>query len=517
MQKILGTSFKRFSLFFVFGAGVTFALGAYTQFHVASNDFWNILYYGRHMTLAEPESLYNGFFPFGYALLIGQLPFTYLLPLAYMVNALLAGLFVASVLMLVASTRSVPAIIIALFASIFVPDIFKSANTLSPDIGSVAFTAFAMFLLWQDQIEGKQESPGDLRAVLVGLSLGMAFLWRNHAIVSSVAVLFGYFLFAGIRPFRSSALMVGTFFAVLSLQVIVNLASGHGMFETAQAFNIHKFFNGINDTYPPTPAEIAKFSIIDTVMSDPKWALGLYLVPFKYLISFGWPAAVCFLLSPKGRFSRYSLASLIFVLLYAVPVSLGGSPRSAVILMGAYVTSFALLVVVLLEFAEKIFSPQKWATALVGILFVAAGIQFFYGGARYDIDLVQTSRTERKVLMVIEQTLITAGMKSPTEVFADRYDFYTPNKMPYRSRQIGNWSHDWVWGYADEFPPLPNNSWDSFSAACREQGIRFLVLSPNSHYRGDIFPPIYNLKADVESLGLQFIAQRGNIRIYKFK
>jgi hypothetical protein len=203
--------------------------------------------------------------------------------------------------------------------------------------------------------------------------------------------------------------------------------------------------------------------------------------------------------------------------LYAVPVSLGGSPRSAVILMGAYVTSLALLVVVLMEFAEKIFSPQKWTTALVGILFVAAGIQLFYGGALYDIDLIKTSRAERKVLMVIEQTLITAGMKSPTEVFADRYDFYTPNKMPYRSRQIGNWSQDWVWGYADEFPPLPNNSWDSFSAACRQQGIRFLVLSPNSHYRGDIFPPIYNLKADVESLGLQFIAQRGNIRIYKFK
>jgi hypothetical protein len=89
--------------------------------------------------------------------------------------------------------------------------------------------------------------------------------------------------------------------------------------------------------------------------------------------------------------------------------------------------------------------------------------------------------------------------------------------MPYRSRQIGNWSQDWVWGYADEFPPLPNDSWESFAAACREQGIRFLVLSPNSHYRGEIFPPIYNNEVDIVSLGLQFIAQRGNIRIYKFK
>jgi hypothetical protein len=94
---------------------------------------------------------------------------------------------------------------------------------------------------------------------------------------------------------------------------------------------------------------------------------------------------------------------------------------------------------------------------------------------------------------------------------------YMPYEMPYRSRQIGNWSQDWVWGFSDEFPPLPNDSWDSFAAACREQGIHFLVLSPNSFYRGDIFPPIYHQEVDLGPLGLQFLAQRGNIRIYKFE
>jgi len=517
MQKVLGSYFKCFFFFFAVGAGGTLALGYYIQFHAASNDFWNILYYGRHMTLARPESLYNGFFPFGYALLIGQLPFTYVLPLSYFINALLAGLFTASVSTLVAAARSIPATGIAFFASIAAPFIFKNANTLSPDIGSVAFTAFAIFLLWRDQFEEKQETLSDLRAALIGLSLGMAFLWRNHAIVSSFAVLVGYFIFVKIRPFRSSALIIGTFFAIVCLQVAVNLVSGHGAFETAQAFNVFKFFYGIDDTYPPVPEVIEKFSLIDTVLQNPQGALENYLISVWYLVSFGWTAAACFLLSPRGRISRYSLSLLLFVVLYSIPVAIGGSPRSPIMLMAAYVPSFALLVVVLTDLVGRIFSPGKWMTGLVGIVFIAVSAQQFYGWILNDAGFIRTSHAERKVLSVIEQTLIFEGMKSPTEVFADRYDFYTPNKMPYRSRQIGNWSQAWVWGYADEFPPLPNDSWDSFSAACKKQGIHFLVLSPNSFYRGDIFPPIYHQEADIESLGLQFIAQRGKIRIYKFK
>ncbi len=517
MQKILGASFKWFIFCFLFGAGLTLALGFYIQFHVTSNDFWNILYYGRRMTLTEPESIYNGFFPFGYALLIGQLPFTYLLPLAYVVNALFAGLFTASISTLVAAARSTFATGIAFFASLATPFIFQNANTLSPDIGSVAFTAFAIFLLWRDRFGEKQEETSDLRSVLIGLSLGMAFLWRNHAIVSSVAILLGYFIFAGIRPLRSSVLILSAFFFIVSLQVVVNLVSGHGALETAQAFNIHKFFYGINDTNPPKPAEIEKFSLIDTFLRKPQSAINTYLVSFRYLVSFGWAAAACFLLSPRGRTSRYSLFLLLFVFLYSIPVAFGDSPRAPVMLMAAYVPSFALLTVALTDLVAKKITINKWTTGLIPLLFLVAFAQLFYGWILYDIGFIQNSRAERKVLAVIEQTLVSAGMKSPNEVFADRNDFYTPHKMPYRSRRIGGLTQDWFWGFGDDFPPLPNDSWASFSAACQEQGIHFLVLSPQSFYRGDIFPPIYSEGVNIESLGLQFVAQRGNIRIYKFK
>jgi hypothetical protein len=89
--------------------------------------------------------------------------------------------------------------------------------------------------------------------------------------------------------------------------------------------------------------------------------------------------------------------------------------------------------------------------------------------------------------------------------------------MPYHGRSIDKWSVDWFWGMEEDYPLLPNDSWESFAAASKEQGIRFLVLGPNSHYRGDIFPPIYNEEADLDTLGLRFIGQRGKMRLYEFK
>lgn len=520
---------KLFLAFYALGTGLILAIGRLTEFHALSNDYWNILYYGRHMTLSQPESLYNGFYPFGYAFLIGQMPFTYVLPLSFVLNALLAGLLVASVSTLISHSDSIPATLIACYSAVAAPFVYQNAITLSPDIGAAAFTAFAVLLLTKDWLAPVMNfsvpqtlvcDPDKLKFVvlpiLAGVSLGLSFLWRTHAIVSILAILIGYFLLAGIRPLRPRLWMLGSLAATAGLQVVVNLLSGHGAFETGQDFNLYKFFNGVDWTHPPAPADIQGFSLVQTIADDPARAWDLYRPSFFYFLSHTWAAALAFLLSPKGRFARFSLFSLIFIVLYAVPISLSDSARSPVILMCVYLASVAVLLAVFIETAKKFLPSIPRLEWIVFIIFIAAGFRPFYNWAVYDIGITRAAVAERKVLTVIEQTLISNGMTSPEQVFADRYDFYTPNTMPYRARQIGNWSAGWVWGYADEFPELPNDSWESFAAACREQGVRFLVLSQNSHYRGEIFPPIYNDEAQIEALGLRFIGQRGKMRLYVF-
>lgn len=517
MKQILGSRSKLFLLFFVFGTGFTFAIGWLTQFHALGNDYWNILYYGRNMTLSQPESLYNGFYPFGYAFLIGQMPFTYVLPLSYLLNALLSGLFIASVSTLVAYTDSIPATVIAFYSSIAAPFVFQNANTLSPDIGSAAFTAFAVFLLSQNWLAKEHTELSDSQLILVGVSLGLSFLWRTHAAVSIVAILAGYVLITGIRPFRPLMLVAGALAGVAGIQVIVNLVSGHGPFETAQAFNLYKFFYGVDWTFTPGPEDIEDFSLLETITSDPANAFNLYKPFFLYFVSHVWAAIPAFLISPKGRYSRFSLFAFIFIFLYAIPISLSDSARSPVILMSVFLPSVAVLLATLIEIVKNHFSSIRWGEWAVTVAFVAFGFQTFYGWASYDVGLIRAAVAERKVLSVIEQTLLSNGMTSATEVFSDRYDFYTPNTMPYHGRSIDKWSVDWFWGMEEDYPLLPNDSWESFAAASKEQGIRFLVLGPNSHYRGDIFPPIYNEEADLDTLGLHFIGQRGKMRLYEFK
>ncbi|MBL8091693.1 MAG: hypothetical protein JNJ43_15255 [Anaerolineales bacterium] len=516
IKKVLGIHYKSFLFFFVLGASITFALGRYLQFHSTGNDFWNILYYGRNMTLSQPESWYNGFYPFGYAFLIGQMPFTYILPIAYIINSLLAGLFTASVSTFLVYTQNIFAVLIATFGSIAAPFVFQSIHTIGPDIGAAAFVAFAVFLLWKNYFE-RQNDFTNLNSILIGISLGLGFLTRTHVIISAVAIFFSYFLLIGIRPFRSRILMAGVFLLFVWLQVIVNLASGHGAFETAQAFNMYKFLYGFNSTYPPAPAEIAQFSLFDEITRNPRWFFQAYLIPFQFLISYAFMPVICFVLSPKGKFSKYALFSFLYIILYSIPIAVGDSARAPLMIMNAYITCMAFILATINAQAERYIPKIKWTGLAVGILFIVLSFNTYKNWLFYDAEFIRANASERKNLSVIEATLLTNGMKSPTEIFADRYDFYTPNTMPYRSRQLGNWNMDWVWGYKEEYPPLPNDSIESFLIACKEQGIRYLVLSQNSYHRGEIFSLIYNEEINLEFIGLRFIGQRGNMRIYEVK
>ncbi|OGO42141.1 MAG: hypothetical protein A2W36_06710 [Chloroflexi bacterium RBG_16_58_14] len=518
MQKLTNKPFFLFALSFLAGAMVTILSGLYTGFHVAGNDFWSLLYYGRHISWGEKESLYNGFYPIGYAFLIGQFPYGYAIQLSYLTNALLAGLLIAFISSLVFATRSILAAFLAFAFSVTIPAIFVYSNTVGPDIGTAAFTAFAVYLLWRDLLAGKGKSDSILKAVLIGVSLGLAALWRSHAIVSSVVILSVYFLTTGFRPLRPKLIIVGFFLGVFCLQVLANLLSGHGLYETAQNFNIYKLLHPIDWTHPPSPAEIEKFSLLETFRNDPQTVLDAYLPWFQFLVSFAWPGALCVLIAPwKSPISKYGLFTAPVIVLYAIPLALGDSLRAQVTIMGLFLSSLALGVVALITRVRSLTDSKKWLPPVVMALIFAASLYPISQWVIADRAFLAENRAEHRVFVSIEQVLLARGLTSPDQAFADRLDFYFPDLPPYLPRQIESFFNDWVWGYSDEYIPLPNDSWETFATACREQDIRFLVLSPNSAYRGDFFLPIYESKFDPDMLGLTFIAQRGKTRIYRFK
>jgi hypothetical protein len=517
MRRILGVSFVAPAAFFVVATGITLLVGWHTRFHVTENDFWSVLYYGERISLAEPESLYNGFFPIGYAALIGQFPERQAVELAYVLNALLAGLLVASIADLVAATRSLPATVLAFAGILAAPLVFQYANTVGPDIGAAAFTALAVNVLWRDRLAGRLESRSLVRAGLVGASLGLAFMWRSHASMSAVAILLSLFAVAGIRPLRNRFGIIAAFAAVVSIQLAANLLSGHGLLETAQKLNVYKLLYGVNWSFPPSPADLAEFSLLKVLLSDPRRVLDGYLPVFRSLALLAWPGALCALLAPgSSPISRFGLFAGRATLLYAVPLALGDSPRAPLTIVSLFACGLALAAVSIVERIRTIPGKGRWASNLAMACIVAGSLVPLYGWADRDLALVRESRTQHENFIAIQEKLVAEGMTSPDQLFSNKYQLYMPDLPPYLPRQIGGWGIDWVWGYAAQYPELPNDSWQAFATACREQDIQFMVLTPLSVYQGDFFSLIYDRAYEEDVLGLHFMGRVARMRMYEF-
>ncbi len=508
---------QKYILFFLASFGITLLAGIYMDFHVSGNDFWSPLYYGRHITWEQRESFYNGFYPIGYAWLIGQFPYTYVVPLAYLLNAILTGLLVASIAGLASAYGSSLITGFTLIFAMAIPPLFEYANTVGADIGSAAFTALAVYLLWCDRLAGVRANHSVMKMAGGGASLGLAVLYRNHAIVSSILIALVYFFVAGIKPIRYWLIMMGVFFGVVSLQLIANLISGHGLFETAQVFNVYKLFYGMDWANPPPPEVIQDFSITSLFLEDPNHFLQTIFPWFRFLAALAWPGLGCTLIAQKkSAAARFGLFAAAVIILYAIPLSLGDSLRAQLNILSLYLTTLGILIFLLLERVRTI--PVQWkglSSLLVTLVVIAGGYQLIQW-SRLDQAFLQKNRAEHTIFESVEQILMQRGMSSSDQVFSDRLDFYLPNQPPYLTRQIEGFYANWMWGYNQEYESLPHETWTEFAEACRQQGIDYLVLSPNSALRGFFFPQIYEAKEEAKTFGLNFDAQRGNLRIYQF-
>jgi hypothetical protein len=122
-------------------------IGAMNNFNVGLNDFWGLLYYADQLTLAEPMSLYNGFFPIGYALILKLLPEGWETVGAYSLSALFAGLLVAVSGRIAGASHGFWAMLGACTLVLMAPIVFQYANVPGPDIGTAALTALAVWFL----------------------------------------------------------------------------------------------------------------------------------------------------------------------------------------------------------------------------------------------------------------------------------------------------------------------------------------------------------------------------------
>jgi hypothetical protein len=138
--------------------------------------------------------------------------------------------------------------------------------------------------------------------------------------------------------------------------------------------------------------------------------------------------------------------------------------------------------------------------------------------AKEDLRFVRKSASTQISLLAMQRILTNRGLTSASQMFTDRYDIYLPNVIPYYPRIAGGWDQDWLWGYKEEYPPLPvQGSLDVFLAACATQGIRFLVLSPDAGRLNESFLYLYESEAAWNGAGarLVFITKAGPLKVFE--
>jgi hypothetical protein len=497
---------------FLVACGIFFFISWRQAFHVTYNDFWGILFYARQLSWQEKASLYNGFFPIGYALLLRLLPYGLVIQGITAINLLFGGLLSATVTQLARKTGSSWIILLVFGISISYPLVVEYATSVPPEIGSAGFTAAAIFLLWDKVDTPPEKTRSLLRFILAGAFLGLATLWRNHTIVSSIAILTAYLITVRETPVKGKISLLAGFLALFSVQVGVNLISGHGLLETAQNFNLYKLFNLVDWRNMPRPEEVAAFSLVKTFLSAPETVLAVYLPALFKILIYALPASLGWLCFPKSGQRRFWLFAFLSISAYALVVAFGSSERAPLVIISLAILSTGFFIGAVEDFLQqKAFPWAKIVQAGIGLLCLLALAWF----ARLDLDLISSSKAQDENIRGLAEILLKAGMKSPDEVFTDSFAVYFPDLPPYTPRAFGGWNDDYLWNYTKIYPKLPFDSASAFQKACQEQGIRFLILTPKS---ADSAGFLYALYTDGKANGLstfELVRKFGNFRVFK--
>ncbi|MDX9992596.1 MAG: hypothetical protein RBS68_11195 [Anaerolineales bacterium] len=486
------------------------------SFHVILNDFWTVFYYARHLTQSVPASLQNSLFPIGYATVLHLIPVRYALWMAFYLNVGLASLAVAGASALALTGNNFWRAALVGLVAIFYPLAFRYANTSGPDLGVATFIAWGLFFLWKNDLAVSQPPPnfkehriwersGDL---LAGACLGLASLWRSHAIVAGVAILLAYTVVMGVKALWQRKSLWVAFLLVAGLQALVNLISGHGLLENAQYFNIYKTFFGNDWLAVPTQASD---SLLSRLFSNPGALVAEYAPHVWGVLVYAWPAVPLFFVSREKSIRRWAVFSGLAILFYSIPVAFGSSPRAPIAILPLAFVTFGFLI------SKSLARLSGKRPVLIAALTLCALAMAWFGWQWYETNtrMIHDFSNRHERYLRIERKLRMQGLTSPDQVFTNSYNFYLPVTSPHYPRSNGGWDVTVTWNFRAEYPELPLATWDEFAAACRAQGIRFLVLTPYSYELAPYFGELYQgtfIPEEVDTLGFD-----GDFQLIVFK
>ena len=299
------------------------------------------------------------------------------------------------------------------------------------------------------------------------------------------------------------------------IQVGANLISGHGPLDTGENFTAYITFYGMN--WWRIPADAYTFSTVAQFIKDPAGFIRLFIPLFLNLIVYGIPSLLCVLFLRDVREKKYAWFVLLATLLYSMAVAIGTSAtsRGPFPVLGMTISCGGLLVMELASRGRSLVRSSKPVSIAVILSMVMAVLWSFGSWLQTDWRFLTVYRAQNQAFRQVEKKLISLGMTTPTEAFTNKLGLYFPGTPPFRPYSNGGWENYSTWGYREEYPEMPINSWEDFVEACSAQRIKFLVLSPGAGLVSDYLGSLYNGQFHPEEV--QLIAKIGKTKIFELK
>ena len=450
------------------------ASAALSHFAVLINDVFLLRWQAEHLSTGAPESFFNGFFPIGYPLVLRAVSFTgnpvlslmlVQIALAPLYATLVYRLFIRLDLTDVHDARKISngwrTMAIALPLALFAPPVIHAIPSATPDFFA-ALAVLTGFLFITHE--------GRWNFILAGAFVGLGCLFRSHVLVLLLTISLSLLLFHNEQRVRAFVSFFGGTLPFVIAQGLLQLWSGHGFLENAQAFNIWKTMHGMDWSNPPALGHARALGVI---LEDP---MLFVTATFNWLL----------------QYSFYLIPLVGIVILAYVKFRSGGTPVSRTLLLlalaslaylgvtaaGASVSAFtpiipvvAACVIPLVEFIlsrrSNVFRTRTIATITI-LVWLGGLIGLFISTMHV--------KTRAEDYVQIEQMLRVHSRSDALAIYTDDYDLYFPSLVYQTPRTSGGWAEMGLPGYLDKFPHIRNTSAETEYADLIQNGVTWAIF-----------------------------------------
>ncbi len=495
------------------GAALPFAVvialvGILTDFHTPLNDFWGDHYLSQRLDLRHLSTFYDGFYPVGYTVLLRLLlRFGYPPLSAVVINGVLTWFLVFSMLGVfrLRGLGILPSLIGATFVFLF-PQVFEYLYTPGADAGAMVFFTVGAYSLLLALLA---PTPRTWWYALAGGLLGMAALWRYHALLAGVFLLVAASLVYRKR-FAGVLLAAAACTLVYGCQIAVNVLSGHSPFQTYQVFNVYQHMHPVN-WY--RTAEIPRLGgSLSIVLAHPSAFLSSYFGSLvRILPTLSAPLMLCFL-SKDHSLRRPAALWLGFCLLYSGVMAAADSGRAVLLglpvsLSFLAVSGHALWANRLCGGATSASWPRPLGYVLLALLLGACGTK--------DATTVVAWWTTCQDYRALERVLVGEGVTDAHQVYSTDLYLYFRGIPPYRPSYSGGWLDLPIYHAKDDAHGISLASERAFFEDCRRRGIRIVHLTPHCKRAAPFLYRIYTSGSSAQNM--HFIVQFGRSRLFRLE